>query len=107
MRREAIGVSKTISDRGRRQMGEIFRGQFRPQSDNRISKIKVLKWVRLSIFVFVLVVVGPMAAAQKTEKILRIGYLDNSTASGSAVLVEAFRKGLLKLGWIEGKNIAI
>jgi putative ABC transport system substrate-binding protein len=47
------------------------------------------------------------AEAQQTEKIFRIGYLDPSTASGSAVLVQAFRQELSKLGWIEGKNIAI
>ena len=47
------------------------------------------------------------ADAQQTGKILRIGFLDASTASGSAVLVEAFRQELSKLGWIEGKNIAI
>src|SRR6267378_1701763 len=45
--------------------------------------------------------------AQQTGKILRIGYLDPSTASGSAVLVEVFRQELSKLGWIEGKNITI
>ncbi len=45
--------------------------------------------------------------AQQPTKILRIGYLDNSTASGSVVLVEAFRQELSKLGWIEGKNITI
>ena len=33
--------------------------------------------------------------------------MDNSTASGSAVLVKAFREELSKLGWIEGKNITI
>src|SRR5262249_47394348 len=47
------------------------------------------------------------AEAQQTSKIFKIGYLDNSTASGSAVLLEAFRQELSKLGWIEGKNIAI
>jgi putative ABC transport system substrate-binding protein len=47
------------------------------------------------------------AAAQQPTKVARIGYLDNSTASGSAVLVEAFRQELSKLGWIEGKNITI
>src|SRR5262252_7782338 len=47
------------------------------------------------------------ANAQQTGKILRIGFLDNSTASGSAVLVDAFRQELRKLGWIEGKNITI
>ena len=47
------------------------------------------------------------ASAQQTGKILRIGFLDNSTASGMAVLLEAFRQELSKLGWIEGKNITI
>jgi ABC-type uncharacterized transport system substrate-binding protein len=45
--------------------------------------------------------------AQQTGKIFRIGFLDGSTASGSAVLLEAFRQELGKLGWNEGKNIAI
>ena len=45
--------------------------------------------------------------AQQTGKVARIGFLDNSTASGSSVLVDAFRQELSKLGWIEGKNIAI
>jgi len=45
--------------------------------------------------------------AQQAGKIFRIGFLDNSTPSGSAVFVEAFRQELSKLAWIEGKNIAI
>src|SRR6059036_1176535 len=45
--------------------------------------------------------------AQQPTKVTRIGFLDASTASGSAVLVEAFRQELSKLGWIEGKNITI
>ena len=45
--------------------------------------------------------------AQQTGKIFRIGFLEPSTASGSAVLLEAFRQELRKLGWIEGKNITI
>src|SRR4030095_15794859 len=48
-----------------------------------------------------------LADAQQTSKVPRIGFLDNSTASGIAVLSEAFRQELTKLGWIEGKNIAI
>jgi len=47
------------------------------------------------------------AHAQQTAKLFRIGFLDSSTASGSAVLVEAFRQELRKLGWIEGKTITI
>ena len=40
-------------------------------------------------------------------KIFRIGFLDAGTASGSAVLLDAFRQEMRKLGWIEGKNITI
>src|SRR5438445_7243267 len=47
------------------------------------------------------------AAAQQTGKTLRIGFLDGSTASGSALFLEAFRQEMRKLGWIEGKNITI
>jgi putative tryptophan/tyrosine transport system substrate-binding protein len=47
------------------------------------------------------------AEAQQTGKVPRIGFLDNSTASGSAVLLEAFRQELSNLGWVEGKNITI
>ena len=45
--------------------------------------------------------------AQQPGKIFRIGFLDGGTAAGSAVLLEAFRQELRKLGWIEGKNITI
>jgi putative tryptophan/tyrosine transport system substrate-binding protein len=47
------------------------------------------------------------AEAQQTGKVPRIGFLDASTASGSAVLAEPFRQELSKFGWIEGKSITI
>jgi putative tryptophan/tyrosine transport system substrate-binding protein len=47
------------------------------------------------------------ANAQQPGKIFRIGFLDGSTAAGMAVLVDAFRQELSKLGWIEGKNLII
>jgi putative tryptophan/tyrosine transport system substrate-binding protein len=45
--------------------------------------------------------------AQQKDKVFRIGFLDSSTASGSAVLIDAFKEEMAKLGRIEGKNIAI
>jgi putative ABC transport system substrate-binding protein len=54
----------------------------------------------------VLLITG-LAQAQQTGKVARIGFLDSSTASGMAVLLDAFKQGLSKLGWIEGKNIII
>jgi putative tryptophan/tyrosine transport system substrate-binding protein len=45
--------------------------------------------------------------AQQAGKIFRIGFLDATTASGSAGLLDTFRQEMRKLGWIEGKNITI
>jgi putative ABC transport system substrate-binding protein len=70
-------------------------------------RIENLKWARLFAFVVALTVCGAGVEAQQTGKIFRIGYLDPSTASGSAALLEVFRQELSKLGWIEGKNITL
>src|SRR5947207_2464157 len=76
-------------------------------SGNRKSKIQNRKWAGLFAIVVALATCGAVAHAQQTGKIFRIGFLDTSTASGSAVLWNAFREEMRKLGWIEGKNIAI
>jgi ABC-type uncharacterized transport system substrate-binding protein len=60
-----------------------------------------------TLIVFILGLCSNVAQAQQPGKSFRIGFLDNSNASGIAVLSEAFRQELSKLGWIEGKNIAI
>jgi putative tryptophan/tyrosine transport system substrate-binding protein len=60
------------------------------------------------LVVAMLMTVAVLADAQQpTGKIFRIGFLDSGTASGSAVLVDAFRQELSKLGWIEAKNVTI
>jgi len=63
----------------------------------------------LIVFVCLLLTVFPPAVprAQQAGKIFRIGFLDPSTSSGSALLSEAFRKEMRKLGWMEGKNFTI
>ena len=50
---------------------------------------------------------GSAARAQQSGKVFRIGFLDPSTASSMAVLIDAFREELSKLGWTEGKNFTI
>ena len=62
-------------------------------------------WLRRFLVVLAVFALCTSAEAQQPGKIFRIGVLDQSTASGSAVLLEAFRQELSKLGWIEGKNI--
>jgi hypothetical protein len=76
-------------------------------SVNRKSKIQNRKLVGFISLVVTLTFGGALAQAQQPGKIFRIGFLDNSTASGMAVLLDAFRQELSKLGWIEGKNVTI
>ena len=70
-------------------------------------RIQNRKWAGIFAVIVALTVCGGRAEAQQTGKIFRIGFLDGSTASGNAGLVEVFRQELNKLGWIEGKNITI
>jgi ABC-type uncharacterized transport system substrate-binding protein len=63
-----------------------------------------LKWLVLVALLFVLML---PAEAQQPAKIPRLGFLDTSTASASAVRMEAFWQEIHKLGWIEGKNIVV
>jgi putative ABC transport system substrate-binding protein len=84
-------------------------------SDNRKSKtcpelsrrIQNQKWAGVFAIVAALTPCAARTDAQQTGKIFRIGFLDPSTPSGMAVMVDAFRQELSKLGWFEGKNITI
>ena len=58
------------------------------------------------VAIFVLASVH-FADAQQSPKIPQIGILSPYSASDSAVWHQAFRQGLSKFGWIEGKNISI
>jgi ABC-type uncharacterized transport system substrate-binding protein len=64
--------------------------------------LKALYWLLITI----LLITGPPAAAQQAGKIFRVGFLDASTESGNAVLMQPLKQELSKLGWMEGKNIA-
>jgi ABC-type uncharacterized transport system substrate-binding protein len=68
---------------------------------------RVRNTVRSAVLIGGILLFTICGEAQQPGKIFRIGFLDSSTASGIAVLVDAFRQELNKLGWIEGKNITI
>ena len=73
--------------------------------NNLKSNIQNLKWVGIFAIAFTFALGGAWVSAQQTGKVFRIGFLDTSTASGSAVLLDAFRHELGTLGWMDGKNI--
>jgi hypothetical protein len=69
-------------------------------------ELKKVGWSSILVAALVLAL-GAMAQAQQAAKITRIGYLDAVSLSVNAAPVEAFRQGLRKLGYVEGKNIFI
>src|SRR5213594_2333779 len=71
------------------------------------SRIKIQNLKFTLLLQALLLALSFPAEAQQPGKIFRIGFLDASTASGMAVLLDAFRQEMSKLGWIEGKNFTI
>ncbi|HSF58365.1 MAG TPA: ABC transporter substrate-binding protein [Candidatus Binatia bacterium] len=58
------------------------------------------------LLIFLLFAVS-FADAQQTKNVPRIGFLGGSSASAYSEFIDAFRKGLRDLGYVEGQNIAI
>ena len=59
------------------------------------------------LFVVVLLAVAVIAQAQQPTKISRIGRLAIASQSAESARIEAFRKGMRDLGYVEGKNIVV
>src|SRR5215510_13864628 len=69
-------------------------------------ELKKVGW--LSIFVTAaLLTFAVRTNAQQPKKVPRIGWLSAAPLSANADRIEAFRKGLRELGYVEGKNIFI
>lgn len=51
--------------------------------------------------------IGPLSTAQQPRKVPRVGYLAAVSASADAPRLEAFRRGLRELGYVEGQNVLI
>ncbi len=82
-------------------------GSLRMRASLRYSRTRIVRFRSCLILCAMLFVLCFPVQAQQSGKMIRIGFLDPSTASGMAVLVDAFRRDLGTLGWIEGKNIKI
>ncbi len=48
-----------------------------------------------------------VARAQQPGKVWRVGILDTASAESNAANIEAFRKGLRELGYVEGQNLIL
>ena len=66
----------------------------RHTSEKKNMKKRITLWLLATLFLANV----SLADAQQKSKVPRIGYLDNSTASGMAGLLETFRQELSKLG---------
>ena len=70
------------------------------------SKIRNLKWVVIFTITFTCAFGGAVGGAQQPAKIPRIAFLAGA-ADHRNPAVEAFRRGLRDLGYVEGKNIQV
>jgi putative ABC transport system substrate-binding protein len=59
------------------------------------------------LFAGALLAAAVTVEAQQPRRVARIGYLANGTAADSAELLDAFRKQMTQLDWIDGKNLTI
>src|SRR5437899_3124534 len=100
--------SAQVFDWGEKQMRDRTRMRslsFR--SDNRKSKIQNRKLVGIVALAVAFAMCGAVAQAQQPKKVLRLGYLSNLDSARESTRVEAIRRALRQLGYIEGQNIAI
>ena len=81
------------------------------RSDNLKSKIEKRshgrKWVGIVTLVLAFAMSGAVAEAQQARKVSRIGFQSAASPAALSARMEAFRQGLLELGYVEGKNIVI
>ena len=70
-----------------------------------------MRWTGLVPALMLVLILGlalaPLPAQGQQARVPRVGYLGNSSASLETDLLEAFRRGLLELGYTEGQNIII
>ena len=93
-------------------MTKVFRiSSLRFHSDNPKSASDPAdqnrKLAGIVALVIALTMAGTVAQAQQPAKVTRIGFLSATSPSAIAARVEAFRRGLRELGYVEGKNIVI
>ena len=72
------------------------------------SRASARQWaVVRTLLCIVLLVLGLRAEALEPKDVPRVGYLAAVSATADAPRLEAFRRGLRELGYVEGKNIII
>ncbi|HEU4345050.1 MAG TPA: ABC transporter substrate-binding protein [Candidatus Binatia bacterium] len=100
-----------MSDVGKERSGTSyqFRRTGRFLGDVCCSVLKPISDLRLLIsgLCALLFALSSLAEAQQPAKMARIGILIGSSPSANAARIEAFRRGLRELGYVEGKNFVI
>jgi len=76
-------------------------------SDNLKSRIQNLKWGGIVAIAVAFAICGAVPQAQQQAKVSKIGWLGARPASDGVSGREQFLQEVHKLGYIEGKNIAI
>jgi putative ABC transport system substrate-binding protein len=66
-----------------------------------------LKRIVIRILLAVLMLTASLVQAQQLKRIPRVGFLTASSPDLQRDLIQAFKQGLLDLGYVEGQNLAL
>jgi len=67
-----------------------------------------MRLIGLAVILTVSLTLAPLAVeAEQAGRTATIGYLGNSSPTLESNLVQAFREGLRRLGYVEGQNLVI
>jgi putative ABC transport system substrate-binding protein len=73
----------------------------------KVGRTAMTKKIILLALCSMLLAPCSQASAQQPTKIPRIGYLTGTSLSANAARIDAFKKGLRELGYVQGKDIVI
>src|SRR5207249_3998755 len=76
-------------------------------SSEKTGEKPMTKSILFWLLATVLLTTAPPAQAQQPQKVPRIAYLSVTSPSSISARTEAFRQGLLELGYVERKSIVV
>jgi ABC-type uncharacterized transport system substrate-binding protein len=71
------------------------------------ERVVMAKFILFWLLILLLLIYAQIAEAQQPKKVPRIGYLTVASLTEEASSIEAFRRGLRELGYVDGQNVSI
>jgi len=76
------------------------------ESSNR-KTLRPTRWSRILYLTVILMLIGAVTGAQQPTRVYRVGYLSGGTETSRKPLLDAFRQGMQKFGYLERQNLLV